>query len=323
MNTPIVAFMALVFVAMFLLSQGLVVPAFGEAARRERRLRRRLAEIESDPRIETQSLLRSKYLEGLSPLERRLEGLPGMQHGRRLIEQAGLDQPAHYVLAQSVLLAALAFGAVLVLQLGASLALLAAVLMTVAPLLRLAWLRTRRLHAIERQLPDAIEVMKRSLKAGHPFVAAMRLVGQDLDAPIGTEFAKTAADLSYGADPRAALVNLLTRVPSLPLMGLVTAILIQRESGGNLAEILDQIAHVIRGRYRFQRRVRTLSAEGRMSAWVLTLVPFVLAAILHLSSPQYLRVMFTDPLGLKILASCATLMLIGIVWMRRIIRIEV
>lgn len=323
MNTPIAIFVALVFLAVFLLSQGLVVPAFGEAARRERRLRRRLAEIEADPRIETQSLLRSKYLEGLSPLERRLEGLPGMLRLRRLVEQAGLDQPAHYVLAQALLLGALAFTAILLARLGATFAILAALFALSAPVARLGFLRTRRVHEIERQLPDAVEVMKRSLKAGHPFVAAMRLVGQDLDAPIGTEFAKTAADLSYGADPRAALVNLLTRVPSLPLMGFVTAILIQRESGGNLAEILDQIAHVIRGRYRFQRRVRTLSAEGRMSAWVLTLVPFVLAAVLHFSSPDYLRVMFVDPLGLKILASCAALMLVGIVWMRRIIRIEV
>lgn len=323
MNTPVVMFVTLVFLAMFLLSQGLVVPAFGESARRERRLRRRLAEIEADPRIETQSLLRSKYLEGLSPLERRLEGLPGMLRLRRFVEQAGLDQPAHYVLAQALLLAALVFAVMLLARLGLPFALLAAALAVAAPLLRLGFLRTRRLHEIERQLPDAIEVMKRSLKAGHPFVAAMRLVGQDLDAPIGTEFAKTAADLSYGADPRAALVNLLVRVPSLPLMGFVTAILIQRESGGNLAEILDQIAHVIRGRYRFQRRVRTLSAEGRMSAWVLTLVPFVLAAVLHFSSPDYLRVMFVDPLGLKILASCAGLMLLGVVWMRRIIRIEV
>lgn len=323
MNTPIILFVPLVFLAIFLLSQGLVVPAFGEAAHRERRLRRRLAEIEADPRIETQSLLRSKYLEGLSPIERRLEGLPGMLRLRRLVEQAGLEQPAHYVLIQSVLFAALVFTTMLLVRLGVEVAVLAGGLALAMPFLRLGFLRARRLHEIERQLPDAIEVMKRSLKAGHPFVAAMRLVGQDLDAPIGTEFAKTAADLNYGADPRAALVNLLTRVPSLPLMGFVTAILIQRESGGNLAEILDQIANVIRGRYRFQRRVRTLSAEGRMSAWVLTLVPFVLAGILHFSSPDYLRVMFVDPLGMKIFASCAALLLLGVVWMRRIIRIEV
>lgn len=323
MTTPIVVFALLVFVAIFLLSQGLVVPAFGESARRERRLRRRLAEIEADPRIETQSLLRSKYLEQLSPLERRLESLPGIGWLRRLIDQAGLEQPAHYILAQMVLLALLAFAIVILWRLGPTLALIAGLFMAALPPGRLLYRRMRRIHEIERQLPDAIEVMKRSLKAGHPFVAALKLVGQDLDAPIGTEFAKTAADLSYGADPRAALVNLLARVPSLALMGFVTAILIQRETGGNLAEILDQIAHVIRGRYRFQRRVRTLSAEGRMSAWVLTIVPFALALILHLTSPDYLKVMLTEPLGRQILLVCGVLMLTGILWMRRIIRIEV
>lgn len=323
MTTPIVVFVLLVFVAIFLLSQGLVVPAFGEGARRERRLRRRLAEIQGDPRIETQSLLRSKYLEQLSPLEQRLEALPGLGWLRRVIDQAGLEQPAHYVLAQMILLALLGFALVLLFQLGPSLALAAALLLAAAPPGRLLYLRRRRVHEIERQLPDAIEVMKRSLKAGHPFVASLKLVGQDLDAPIGAEFSKTAADLSYGADPRAALINLLARVPSLALMGFVTAILIQRETGGNLAEILDQIANVIRGRYRFQRRVRTLSAEGRMSAWVLTLVPFVLALILHLTSPNYLKVMLTEPLGRQLLIACGVLMLSGVLWMRRIIRVEV
>ena len=106
-------------------------------------------------------------------------------------------------------------------------------------------------------------------------------------------------------------------------MGFVTAVLIQRDTGGNLAEILENITQVIRGRQRFQRKIRTLSAEGRVSAWVLTLVPVVLAGVLHLTSPNYLPILFQHPSGKTMLAACAALMVAGVLWMRKIIRIEI
>lgn len=322
MNNIFLWFGALIFLAMFLLAQGLVVPAFGENARVRRRLHKRLQEIESQAGATGLSLLRQRYLEELAPWEQRLERLPLMQSLRRIVEQAGLDRPAHRIVFD-----ALAFAAVAAIVAQISMPTFWYVLVAFAagfaiPFLRLWWLRMRRVHAIEEQLPDAIDVIKRALRAGHPFVAAVKLAGEDMEGALANEFVITAADLSYGSDPRAALLGLLSRVPSVALMGFVTAVLIQRETGGNLAEVLEHISQVIRGRHRFQRKVRTLSAEGRMSAWVLTLVPFALAGILHVTSPKYLPLLFQDRRGQQVLMICGVQMLIGILWMRRIIRVD-
>jgi tight adherence protein B len=324
MDNPITVFLVLVFLAMFLLMQGLVAPAFGSSARMRRRLRRRLQELSVEPDGEAAvSLLRRRYLDRLSPLERRLEALPGMPAFRRVVEQAGIDRPAHrFVLAGiawglvSALTAALAFA-------DWTTALGLGTIAAATPFVRLLLRRAKRMSEIEDRLPDAIDIIKRSVRAGHPFIAAIKLVGEDMEGPIADEFAATAADFAYGSDPRAALLGLVSRVPSATLMGFVTAVLIQRETGGNLAEILENISQVIRGRHRFQRKIRTLSAEGRVSAWVLTLVPFGLAAMLHFTSPDYLPVLFESDRGLTMLAFCGVLMVVGIYWMRRIIRIEI
>jgi tight adherence protein B len=322
MNVLPIAFIVLIFIAIFLLAQGLMVPAVGESARTRRRLRHRLSALERDTAAE-ESLLRNRYLGNLSPLERKLESWPGMAALRQLVEQAGLDIPGHRI-ALSVLSAAL-MGVLLASFMMTQwvLILASACLAASLPLIVLVRLRHRRVQQIEQQLPEALDIIKRSLRAGHPFVASVKLVAEDLDGPVAREFEVTAADLSFGSDPRAALMALVARVPSLTLMGFVTAVLIQRETGGNLAEILDHISTVIRERGRFQRQVRTLSAEGRASAWVLTLLPIGLAALLHLTSPDYLTIMFADPLGQRILLATGVLMVAGIFWMRHLIRIDV
>lgn len=323
MRDPVVLFIVLVFVAMFLLMQGVAGTAFSTSGRMRRRMRRRIAELVAAPGTEPPSLLRQRYLEHLTPLGRRLESLPGMPALRRVVEQAGFDQPAHRLVLQAAALWALSFLIERALGIGLPTALGAATLAASMPFIRLAVKRSQRIAAVEEALPDALDMMKRSVRAGHPFIAAIKLVGEDMEGPIGQEFAATAADFAYGSDPRAALLGLVGRVPSAPLMGFVTAVLIQRETGGNLAEILENITQVIRGRQRFRRKIRTLSAEGRVSAWVLTMVPIALAALLHLTSPGYLPVLFEHPRGMTMLATCAALMVIGVLWMRRIIRIEI
>jgi tight adherence protein B len=323
MSPTLMLFMALVFAAVFLLAQGLVIPTFGEGARTRRLLRQRLADIESEAgQGSFKSLLRQKYLEQLSPSQRALERLPGMEKLRQIIEQAGRDTPAHRLVLLSVVLACAGVMIALLFKQPPLIALLAGALALTGPYLQVLMQRRARLDQIERELPDAIDVIKRALRAGHPFASAIKLVGEDMEGPIAREFAATAADLNYGNDARRALLGMLARVPSVALMGFVTAVLVQRETGGNLAEILEQISSVIRGRYRFQRKVRTLSAEGRISAWVLTLVPLVLGVLLHLTSPKYLPVLIEDPRGQQLLVVAAALMVAGVLWMRRIIRID-
>ena len=181
----------------------------------------------------------------------------------------------------------------------------------------------QRIAKFEVQLPDAIDVMKRALKAGHPFSSTLKLVAEDMDAPIAREFEITFNDISYGNDTRRAMLGLLTRVPSVTVMALVTSILVQKETGGNLSEVLEQIARVIRGRFKLQRKVKTFTAEGRMSAWVLALVPLALFATIWITTPDYLPVLIEDPRGQKMVIYGCISGVIGISWIRRIIRIEV
>jgi tight adherence protein B len=192
-----------------------------------------------------------------------------------------------------------------------------------APYMQLSIQRRRRLDKIEEQLPDAIDVIKRALRAGHPFNAAIKLVADDMDQPIAREFELTFSDLNYGNDVRRAMLGLVTRVPSVTVMALITSVLVQRETGGNLAEILDQIAKIVRSRFRFERKVRSLSAEGRMSAWVLAMVPLGLVVMLSIASPGYLPVLLKNPTGHKLLYGAGILAVIGVLWIRRIIQIQV
>jgi tight adherence protein B len=322
MSIPL--FIALVGAAVFLLIQGLAVPAFGDQARARRKLKRRLSQIETELGGQsTASLMREKYLRELSPLQRELESLPTMEALARMIEQAGGGLLAHQVVAVSALLgvAGAIAGAALLHTVPAML--LGTAICMALPFLKLRYDRNRRMSKIEEQLPDAVDVIRRALRAGHPFSAALRLVAEDLEQPIAKEFELTFGDLNYGNDVRRAMLGLLDRVPSVTMMSFVTAVLLQRETGGNLAEILEQISKVVRGRFKFFRKVRTLSAEGRMSAWVLALVPLVLFAAISMTQPNYLPALVHDELGRKLIVGAVVLGLIGTLWIRKLLRIEV
>jgi len=191
------------------------------------------------------------------------------------------------------------------------------------PFLKISFDRSKRMLRFEEQLPEAMDIMTRALKAGHPFSETLKLVSEEMDQPIATEFGITFSDINYGLDVRQAFLNLLERVPNMTLMTVVTAVIVQRETGGNLAETLANISSIVRGRFRFQRKVRTLSAEGRMSAWILALIPFALFVGIMVTTPSYLESLINEPAGMKLIAIAFVLMIIGIFWLRRIIRIEI
>lgn len=321
-TTTVLSFVAVVFIAVLLLMLGLTTPASGDS-RMRRTLRRRLERIGAEAQEDFASILREKYLTSLSPLERRLEEMPLMRKLATMGEQAGRPKPGYRVVMNSLLLALMAGVMAGVLLQSGFAGLCAAMAGFAAPYLRLSVQRRARLEKLEEQMPDAIDVIKRALRAGHPFNAAIKLVADDMDQPIAREFELTFSDLNYGGEVRRALLGLLSRVPSVTVMALVTSVMVQRETGGNLAEILDQIAKVVRGRFRFERRVRTLSAEGKMSAWILTLVPLGLIVIMSIASPGYLPILLKNPLGHKMLYAAGVMGVIGIVWIRRIITIEV
>jgi tight adherence protein B len=324
LDNNVLMYLGLVFAAVFLLSQGMIVPAFGDTRQARKRLKKRVEDIEKASSEESvASLLRERYLRKLSPWERRLEALPAMTSLRRAIEQGGHQILAYRLVVLAVMMGVLSAILAWVFTRMPIAMLSAGFLGLWLPFLKINRDRINRLASFEAQLPDAIDIMRRALMAGHPFNATLRLVAEDMEDPVAREFELTFADINYGNDVRRALLGLLARVPSVTVMALVTAILVQKESGGNLAEILDQIATVIRGRFKFQRRVRTLSAEGRMSAWVLACVPFGLVIALTITNPTYLPMLFEDPVGKQIAMGAVVWGAIGVFFIRRIIRVEV
>lgn len=317
-------FLVMVFVAVLLLVYSMVVPAMGSERQAQKRLRKRIGQVVDDfDRPTAGSLLREKYLKELSPLERMLESLPGMAGLSRLIEQSGRIFPAYRLVLLSAILGGVTLLVVWTLTRQPLMALFAAAAVSFIPFIKIKQDRNKRLAKFEEQLPEALDSMARALQAGHPFNETLSLVAEEMDDPVAREFGLVFADINYGADVRSAFLSLLERVPSMSLMTLVTSVLVQRETGGNLAEILQKLAALVRGRFRFQRKVKTLSAEGRMSAWVLTMVPFALFAVISITTPDYLPVLTRDPMGIKMIIGAFVLMVLGIFWMRRIIRIEV
>ena len=324
MSNGMIFFIVLIAVTVFFLVQGLAVPVFGESAQARKRLKKKLDEIESaNEEPAYSSLLREKYLRKLSPLERSLEKLPRMEALATLIEQSGAKYLAYRVVLFAIVLAAVAaFIAWLYFRLWYAPIVLAAVAFYI-PFMVIVTKRKKRMAQFEEQLPDAIETMTRALRAGHPFPAALKMIGDEFDDPISSEFELTFNDINYGNDVRRAMLGLLNRIPTVTVMALVTAVLVQKESGGNLAEILERISSVIRGRFRLHRKVRTLSAEGRMSAWVLALIPIGLFIVLMITTPDYLPTLTDDARGQKMIIGSMISAACGIFWIRRILRIEV
>ena len=317
-------FIGLVFLAVFLLTQGLAVPVFGENRKLRRRLVARLAIVSAaGAQSQLKSLLREKYLKDLTPLEQSLEALPGMDWLAELIEQSGSSTPAYRVVLRSVFFAAggSLLGSMLTHWWYASLGI--GVTGAAIPLLKLIRDRAKRTAKFDEQLPEALDVIKRALKAGHPFIQCLKLVADDMDEPVSREFERIFTEISYGGDVRTALLGLLERVPSVSVMAFVTAVLVQKETGGNLAETIERITAVIRGRFKLQRQVRTLSAEGRLSAWVLMLVPLALFVVMWFTTPGYLPMLLKNPHGPDLIAAAIALEVIGSFWIRRIIRIQV
>jgi tight adherence protein B len=198
-----------------------------------------------------------------------------------------------------------------------------ALVFALAPLWLVRRAQVRRLAHIEEQLPDAADFIARALRAGHSFTNVLQIVGNELSEPLSGEFRIVREEINYGVPMGEALHNMAARIPLTDLRYLVIAILIQRETGGNLAEILGNISHIIRGRLKLAAHVRVLSAEGRMSAWILGLLPFAVAGMIFLLNPGYIKILWTDPSGIKLLWYALGMICFGVLWLRKVIRIRI
>jgi tight adherence protein B len=192
-----------------------------------------------------------------------------------------------------------------------------------APFVFVLQRRSRRFARFEQDLPESLDLMVSSLRAGNSLVSALRLVAYESPDPIGTEFRICFDEQNYGLELRTAMENLITRVPLQDLRIVVTAILIQKESGGNLAEVLDKASYLIRERFRLRRQVRVHTAQGRLTGWILSLLPVVLGMGLYFISPETISVLWTRPIGVKLLYTAAGMTIAGALIIRKIVNMEV
>jgi tight adherence protein B len=203
------------------------------------------------------------------------------------------------------------------------LALLVGAVSGAAPSIALRVAMKKRSEKLREQLPDVLTIMASSLRAGHSFMQSLDTVAKEISQPAATEFQRVVAEIRLGRSTDDALEALATRVGSDDFKWAVLAVNIQREVGGNLAEILDNVADTLRERATMRRQVRVLTAEGRLSAWVLAILPMAIAAYMFVVNPKYIGVLFTDRRGMIMLGSALVLLVGGILWMRKIVDIDV
>ncbi|WP_296225373.1 type II secretion system F family protein [Ralstonia sp. UBA689] len=319
------AFMILLFAAVVLCIEGLYQwwnNYHGPAAKRvDARIRALSAGGHVDQ--ERLTILKKRLLSDSPRFQRWLMSLPRVTVIDRWLEQSGSSWSVGQLLGICCLFGfgVLAAGAWLPVPIAivGAVALLAGML----PVLYIVRLRHKRIKHLEAQLPDAVDMIARALRAGHSFASALGMVGQEIKPPMGPEFRITFEEINYGVAVDEALTNLAMRVPVNDLRYFVIAVLIQRESGGNLAEILDTIGMLVRERLKLYDKIRVLSAEGRLSAWILGLLPFCTAGLILVVNPDFMKVLWHDPIGLKMIGAALLNMVLGVLWMRKIIRIRV
>lgn len=191
------------------------------------------------------------------------------------------------------------------------------------PFAVVAWKRRRRLRQFEEHFPEALDLLGRAVRAGHAFTTGLEMIAKESAEPIGGEFRATFEEQNFGLPVRDALLNLTERMPIVDVRFFVTALLVQKETGGNLAEILDGLARVVRDRFRIYREVRTRTAQGRLTAAILVGLPIFMLFALTVLNPTYMKVLFDDPDGPRVLATAAIMQVIGSAMIWKIIRIEV
>lgn len=291
-----------------------------EAKRMEQRLR---AASAGGHTAEQLTILKQRALGGSEGMQRLLLALPRVHSIDRILMQSGLTMSVVELLGLTLLLGATGLLLPLFTGRGLLIGIGLAVVLGSLPILYVLRAKATRLAKIESQLPDAIDLMGRAMRAGHAFPNALNMVGDEMAAPIGLEFRILFDEINYGVTLEDALLNLLSRVPSTDLQYFVVALLIQRQTGGNLAELLDNISAIVRSRIKLMGHIRTLSAEGKLSAWILSLLPFAAAFVINLVNPRFMTVLWTDPVGLKMVYAALFMIVFGIWWMTKIIKIRV
>jgi tight adherence protein B len=262
-------------------------------------------------------------LSGIAALDRLLRGMDRISlPTRRLLQRAGLDITVGSLILLCGVAALAGYAGIWYATRLWFLALLIAGVCAFLPVTVIQFKAKRRTALFEEQFPEAIDLLSRALRAGHAFATGLSMVAEELPDPVGTEFKLAYDRQNFGMPMPDALRALGDRVPLLDAKFFVTAVLTQREAGGNLAEVLDNLATVIRERFRVKRQVRVITAHARITGWVLAVLPVALAAILTLLSPQHMSLLWTDPTGIRMVVVALVLQITGTLIIRKLVDVE-
>jgi tight adherence protein B len=316
----------IVFVFCLFLTYAIYLVATRGSEQRRRRLNQRLAEAlmhsSGVEDVEVQ-LARTELMSEIPAMNRALMRVPVATRLKRMLDQADLQITVTRLLMFSAMAGLLAAMAASVLTISLVVICAAGLAAAGVPFLHVWWARRKRLNKFLEHLPDALELMSRALQAGHAFAESLHMISEEMPEPIATEFRKTYEEQNLGLSLKLALENLTQRVPLLDLRLCVTAIMIQRETGGNLAEILEKVAHTIRERFRIMEDLKTLTTSSRMSAWILCGLPIFVACAVTVMNPDYMSILWKDPRGHNLIAVAMTLQVTGMLVIRKILRIKI
>jgi tight adherence protein B len=268
------------------------------------------------------AVFRSAVLQSpwLRPINSRL---PQLRDAEFMLQQAGVSWTLQTLLLLSVGTAFSLGSMALIVSQSLLIGAAATVLGAMLPTLYIRHRRTKRFNAFEEFLPECIDLVGRALRAGHPLTAGLKMAADDGAEPVASEFRRIFEEQRFGLPIQDSLLGMADRVDLVDVRILVTAILIQREVGGNLAEILDNLSTVVRARFTIRRQIRVYTAQGRMTGYLLSALPIILFSLLYMINPKYMSILFTDPIGKTLIIVAVSMQLIGFLWIRKIIKIEI
>jgi tight adherence protein B len=269
------------------------------------------------------SILRDHSVSGIGPMQRALTRFRLGLKLTRLLEQADVRLKTGTLVLAIGVFSLLGFLLGFLLGLGVPIALAAGLLCASLPVLVILRIRSRRFRRFEAQFPDAIDLLSRAIRAGHAFNTGIKMVADEMPDPVGKEFQRVFEEQNYGLPMKNALMNLLGRIDLLDLRLFVVAVLIQRQSGGNLAELLGKIAQTIRERFRILRQLKVHTAQAKLTGIILMCLPPVMGGVTLALNYEYMKIIFQDPWGIRMLIASVVLQLVGLVWIRKIVNIEV
>jgi tight adherence protein B len=320
------ALIALLVFLMVALATFAVASLFDQRRAQARLIKDRLAMAEKAPEREASeelALLRDEQLSDIPAIDTLLRRSARVSAIQEALTQAGMKIRAGNFLAFCALCGVMAGFAALVWARNPAIAWAALVIGAFVPYSFISYRRQKRFEKIEELFPEAIDTLARAVRAGHAFTTALEMISNEIAEPLATEFRKLYEEQKFGLPVRDALMNLTERVPLVDIKFFVTAVMLQRETGGNLAEILDNLSYVIRERFKIQRQVRVHTAQGRMTMVLLMAMPPVVVVVLEIFSPDFVSPLFHDPIGHFLVVVSVALQTIGYFVIRKIIKIQV